>query len=236
MLVLSPPPRDENEFMVAATKRCLLAGHSLLNLLAGEHLFRQFPDDREGPLTRWRDFFLWHGLAVVGERLGLEKAIRTSIPKANVRTLKSTLCLATKITFGWIHGAYGMDAARKLFAGICVPVIQGIIENWREDPRAKLRELVKQEFHSSVHAETVSQSSDGGAVSVKVECLSHGVVLGRGQGRRFFFAELAAFEHAFETIESWRPLLQKAYIDHLRARRKARKIHNQNQKSSGEGK
>ena len=101
---------------LASNERLEFLGDAILGLVVCELLFRQFPEEPEGELTRMKSALVSrHTCAAVSERLGLEDFLYLGKGLATHRRLPSSILAAALESL--VAGVYldgGLEAARRL--------------------------------------------------------------------------------------------------------------------------
>lgn len=95
-------------------------GDSVLKFVVSEYLFREFPDQAEGPLTKLRGYIISDQvLGELGAKLGLGESIRlsSSEKRSGGAGKSSILGNAVEALLGAVYLDQGMDAARDFILG-----------------------------------------------------------------------------------------------------------------------
>lgn len=128
-------------------ERLEFLGDAILNMLIAEALFRRFPDNREGELTRMRaNLVKGETLAVVARELGLGEALRLGSAelKSGGWRRDSILADALEAMIGAIYLDAGLDACRERvltwFGSRLERVSPGDLN---KDPKSRLQELLQ---------------------------------------------------------------------------------------------
>jgi ribonuclease III len=113
---------------LASNERLEFLGDAILGLIVCEMLFRQFPEEPEGELTRMKSALVSrHTCAVISERLGLEQFLLLGKGLTTHRRLpRSIVAAALESLVAGVYLDGGLEAARRFVAGFMEPEIEQI--------------------------------------------------------------------------------------------------------------
>ena len=120
-------------------QRLEFLGDAVFGLLAADAVFAAYPDEQEGPLTVRRTHLVSGAkLAEVAERIGLRECLARNKGASDLPPLAKPLSDAMEAVMGavWLDG--GLDAARKVFWNLRLPVDEPLNE-WGTNPKGFLQ-------------------------------------------------------------------------------------------------
>jgi len=180
-------------------------GDAVLGLVIAEALYKRFPDEQEGKLSKMRanlvcrDTLLeiaaqWQltGCLVVGdgERMGKGKqGIKSPSIAAN----------AVEAVIGAVFEDGGWQPARQLVLSAWHPLLQGIGVLDNRDAKSRLQELTQGKGWG-LPVYTLTDHGAGKQPRFDAECSVQGRVLGRGRGDRKKLAEIDSAEQAWSKL------------------------------------
>jgi ribonuclease III len=189
-----PPVRFSNQ-------RLEFLGDAVLQLVLTEELFRLFPDDREGPLSR-RRASLAKGLSLVtlARQLEIDTSLRlgTSEESSGGRARPSTLEDAFEAIVGALYLDSGLETTRRIVLALYGPLSQRLAATEGEDnPKGRLQELIQPKHgnHALRYEVTAIEGQDH-AREFLVAVWLHGEELGHGRGPSKKLAEEGAAREA----------------------------------------
>ena len=134
---------------LASNERLEFLGDAILGLVICELLFRQFPEEPEGELTRMKSALVSrHTCAAVSERLGLEEFLYLGKGLATHRRLPSSILAAALESL--VAGVYldgGLEAARRFITSFIEPEVEqvGDLEQGRNF-KSLLQQMAQKSF------------------------------------------------------------------------------------------
>ena len=167
-----------------SNERLEFLGDRVLGLIVAETLFRLYPDEDEGVLTRRLHALVRaEACAEVGEKIGLwEHLILTRSEAASVRGRGPIIGSALEAVIAALYLDGGLDAAR------------GFIErNWDfqnfaaeiRDPKTRLQEWAQARRAGAIYSELSRTGPDHAPrFVVRAEVVGHGVAEGEGGSKR----------------------------------------------------
>ncbi|MCX7978224.1 MAG: ribonuclease III [Bdellovibrionaceae bacterium] len=180
-------------------ERLEFLGDAVIDLLAAERLYTDYPNDDEGQLSRRRSRLVSEpSLAEVARRICLNEFIvfgrseELGGGKRNDRLLASSL----EAIFGaiWLDG--GPEAARAVFSQLFAKSLLqvGGEDLFFEDHKSRLQEKVQKEFRQTPKYTLIDEGEAGSFFRVAVSVGDR--TLGYGEGRNKKEAEQKAAEQA----------------------------------------
>ncbi|NPA03873.1 MAG: ribonuclease III [Epsilonproteobacteria bacterium] len=131
-------------------ERLEFLGDAVLDLIVGEHLFKEFPQANEGVLSKLRASIVnEEGFAKLAERLEIGKYIFISQAEENNhgRTKPSLLSNAFEAVMGAIYLESGLEEVRKIVIKLLKEVYPSIdLNSLFKDYKTTLQELTQAKF------------------------------------------------------------------------------------------
>jgi ribonuclease III len=188
-----------------SNQRLEFLGDAVLQLVLTEELFRLFPHDREGPLSR-RRASLAKGISLVtlARELGIDACLRLggSEESTGGRTRASTLEDAFEAIVGALHLDSDLATTRRVVLALYGPLSERLAGTEDEDnPKGRLQEIV-QPVHGN-HAlryEVTGTEGEDHAREYFIAVSLNGRELGRGRGFSKKSAEEAAAREALAVL------------------------------------
>ncbi|MFN7955272.1 MAG: ribonuclease III [bacterium] len=192
-------PSGDNE-------RLEFLGDAVLDLVVSAVLFGDFPDSREGDLSRKRAYLVsTTTLAETALRLGLESRIRLGKGEEATggRGKASILANVLEALIGAVFVDAGFDAASAVVRRlIAEPYARLQAGEALADHKTQLQERCQEELRETPTYRGVSESGPDHEKIFEVEVEAGGEVLGRGRGRSKKEAEQMAAWDALESARS----------------------------------
>ncbi len=191
------PAQESNE-------RLEFLGDALLGAIAAEELYRRYPDEPEGVLTRRRSAIVRTGqLAAWAQELELDRFLYLAPgERASVSGRDRILAGAYEALIGAIFLDRGISAARSYFNRQLRRDISAVLAGAATaNPKGRLQELTQDHFRRAPAYRTVYAEGPAHARQFTVEVRFDGNVLAGGTGSSKRAAEEAAATAALELIE-----------------------------------
>ena len=170
-------------------------GDAVLGFLVSQALFQQFPDKREGELTRLRAQLVDEAnLARLAGEAGLGSCLLLGRgeERSGGREKRSVLADAYEALVAAVYLDGGLDAARRIVAGLVAETLDTLTaEGWR-DFKTALQEAVQAGGGATPSYRLTGTSGPDHARQFTVTVLVAGIPLGEGTGRTKKEAEQAA--------------------------------------------
>lgn len=186
-------------------ERLEFLGDSVLNCAVAAIIFGQYPDLREGELSRVRASIVCQdSLRRVAEDIGISQFIRLGAGeiKSGGRLRASILADAVEGIIGAVYLDGGFESALAVIRRIFSPLLESIAPGGdAKDPKTQLQEMLQRKRIPLPIYEVTATSGPDHAREFEVECQipKLGIsVSGRGTTRRA--AEQAAAENAFKKV------------------------------------
>ena len=187
-------------------ERLEFLGDAVLDFIAGDWLFQQFPTMREGKLTRLRSSLVCtEMLAEFAVEVGVDQVIRLGHGEAESggRARTTNLCAAFEAVVGAMYLDQGLEAARTFIKPLFEPALQEIMQKVStKDPKSLLQEWSQaQPGRITPTYHTVSAQGPDHAKWFNVEVRIGETAIGWGNGRSKRLAEQAAAQNALDSVE-----------------------------------
>jgi ribonuclease-3 len=195
---------NEGGNSIESNERLEFLGDSVLGLIVNEHLFREFPQDREGHLTQMKSLLVSKPILSVKARdmdIGRYLFMSPGEEESGGRDRSSILADAFEAVIGAIYLDGGMEAARTF---IEIRLMSGAREILRDrnhiNYKSMLQELVQSE--KKIHPQYRVTSEDGPDHEkvFTVAVLVGKSVLGRGKGKNKKQAQQEAARLALQSL------------------------------------
>ena len=205
--VTHPSLLQDRSDLIESNQRLEFLGDAVLQLVLTEALFRLFPGDREGVLSK-RRAALANGtfLARLAQEIGLDRALRISASEESTggRGRASALEDAFEALVGALYLDSDLPTVRRVVLGLYrdIPArlaATGDVEN----PKGQLQELV-QPVHgnTALRYDVLSIEGEDHARKYEVGVYLHDRQLGTGRGTSKKQAEEAAARAALEILRA----------------------------------
>ena len=193
----------EVENLPASNERLEFLGDAVLELTVIEHLFRMFPDDREGELTQKKSLLVSKPVLAdcadgleLGEFLLLSDAERES----GGGERDSILSDAFEALLGAIYLDQGLEVARDFVKRWLLSDVKSILnDSEKQNFKSLLQEQVQALVRVHPRYRVVRQEGPDHEKRFTIEVVVRGEVLGRGSGHNKKSAEQHAARDALES-------------------------------------
>jgi ribonuclease-3 len=187
-------------------QRLEFLGDAVLHLILTDALFREFPGEREGALSR-RRAVLTRGssLAQLARDLGLDACLRLSRSEeeGGGRNRASILEDAFEALVGAVYLDSGLDTTRRLVLAWYGPLAARLARTEGADnPKGRLQERIQPEHgNDALRYDVTATTGPRHARVYEVAVFLHDRLLGRGSGPSKKAAEEVAAQAALETLD-----------------------------------
>jgi ribonuclease-3 len=195
----------ESDHLPASNERLEFLGDAVLELVVIEHLFRRFPDDREGELTQKKSVLVSKPvLAIRADRLGLGRHVLLSPAEreSGGAARRSILADAFEALLGAIYLDQGLDTAAAFVHRWLLADTDSIL---RDTDKQNFKSILQERVQASqrVHPRYRVRREEGPdhQKSFTVEVVVRGRVLGVGHGFNKKEAEQQAARQALDSPE-----------------------------------
>lgn len=187
-------------------QRLEFLGDAVLDLIAGEYLFRAYPEAQEGELSKMRAFIVCEAsLAAAAVELGVDQALRLGhgSEAGGDRRRPSVLADAFEAVVGAVFTCRGYAAARELFLSQFREKMDRLTPEDYEDKKSLLQELVQARVPHGVSYRLLGSSGPDHAPTFESAVYCGRLLLGQGRGRSKKESEVAAATAALQDREQW---------------------------------
>lgn len=188
-------------------QRLEFLGDAALSLVAGDYLFRNFPELREGEMTMLRSR-LTNGktLALIGQNIQLGEWLQLGKgeQKSGGHSRPSNITDAFEAVIGAAYLDGGIRAVTRIFNRLFLSLMKGVdsADQLEDNPKGRLQEMVQRKWKRNPHYRIVKQSGPAHARTFFVEAEINGVVTGSGRGPCKRDAEQNAAQDAINRIST----------------------------------
>jgi len=195
---------ENRSFHLPHNERLEFLGDAVLELIATEYLFRNYPHS-EGELTNFRSALVnYKMLAEIAKRLGLEDHLQMSKGEAKDtgRARQVILANAIEALIGAIYLDQGYQVASNFIGKEILIELPAIISDGSYlDPKSKLQELVQEKRGVTPTYGVVSETGPDHDKVFVVAAFMNTTEIGRGQGPSKQEAEIAAAHDALQHLK-----------------------------------
>ncbi|MGC9451054.1 MAG: ribonuclease III [Oceanipulchritudo sp.] len=186
-------------------QRLEFLGDAVLGLVLAEALFHELPEEREGPLTRYRSMLVkGRQLELLGREIGIGAFVL--LGEAEVaqggRDRPSIIEDAFEAMVGAVYLDGGLEAARNAVLHIYGPLSERLAGQLEDhNPKGKLQELLQPRLgNEAIEYRIAEESGPDHEKNFTVEVWIEGNCRGRGSGNSKRLAEEAAAREALEGL------------------------------------
>ncbi|HET89926.1 MAG TPA: ribonuclease III [Chloroflexi bacterium] len=195
---------EHPEEEVSDNQRLEFLGDAVLDFIAGEWVYHNYPDFKEGPMTRLRAALVrTEMLARLAVQVGIGEALRLGHgeEESGGRWRDANLCDAFEAVVGALYLDGGLSAVQAFVRPLIEPVVAAILSAEADlDAKSRLQEWSQAELRITPRYRIVSERGPDHSKTFEAEVLLDKQVVGRGQGRSKQAAEQAAAQVAWEDI------------------------------------
>lgn len=190
---------------IPCNERLEFLGDAVLDLVVSRYIFRQYPDAKEGELTRIRaEVVSEKGLAVVARRLqlGNHLLLGRGEERSGGRDKQSLIANALEALLGAVFCDGGFEPARLLAEGLFAgPIAEAGRRKQGLDHKTRLQEMLQARYAQVPEYILVCEEGPEHRRRYTVEVRLAGESLGRGQGTTKKKAEQQAALLAIGKVE-----------------------------------
>ena len=186
-------------------QRLEFLGDAVLGLVLAEELFRELPDEREGPLTRYRSMLAKGSqLEQLGRELGIGGFVLLGDAEAaqGGRDRPSIIEDALEALIGAVYQDGGLEAARTVVRRLYGPLPERLhLQMEDHNPKGKLQELLQPRLgNEAIEYRIAEESGPDHEKLFTVEVWFEGACRGSGTGNSKRIAEEAAAREALDEL------------------------------------
>lgn len=189
---------------ISHNERLEFLGDAVLELAVTEHLFRLFPDEPEGKMTKFRSALVSGiSLALVTRKLGIAKFIRLSKGETASGGINKNPILANmfEALVGALFLDSGMPAVNTFLDAHLYPQLPDVVEKrLYVDPKSGFQEWSQEMLEITPEYRVLDESGPDHDKRYLVGAFVGDKLMGEGEGSSKQKAEVAAAENALENI------------------------------------
>jgi ribonuclease-3 len=193
-----------NGKLIESNERLEFLGDSVLGMVISDQLYRDYPDLREGQLTKTKALLVNENtLASIGEEIGLNKFIQLSHDeeRSGGRARSSIVSDAVESVLGAIYLDGGLDPVREVILRVIYDRKDSILaDKSLRNFKGELLELVQARGNSMPHYDVVSERGPDHRKMFSVIVSVGDRVLGKGSGSSKKEAEQRAAAAALKAL------------------------------------
>ena len=197
---------NESKDNLKNNERLEFLGDSVISLIVSKHLFKTFPEEAEGELTKVRAFFVCDdSLASFAEKIYLGKHLKIGKGEehAGGRSRPSILEDAFEALVGAIYLDGGFKAANAFVLSFLPKTIDIKLIESLNDYKTKLQEIIqKQKNPANVEYILAKESGPDHDKRFEINLKINKKIVGYGFGKSKKRAEQEAAKNALETLKS----------------------------------
>ncbi len=186
-------------------QRLEFLGDAVLGLVVGEWIFHQYPEFREGEMTRLRAVLVCEEtLAQMAVQVGLGELLRLGRgeEERGGRERAANLADAFEALIGALYLDGGLEPAQRFIRRLIAPMADAILANEADkDAKSRFQEWAQAEKGVTPRYRIVSEYGPDHAKTFVAEVLLGDQVAGRGEGRSKQAAERAAAADALRKVQ-----------------------------------
>lgn len=186
-------------------QRLEFLGDAALSLVAGDYLYKTFPDLREGDLTMHRSH-LTSGkmLAQIGQgiQLGDWLQLGKGEQKSGGHRRPSNITDAFEAVIGAAYLDGGIKAVTRIFNRLFLFLTKEVegTDPLKDNPKGLLQEIAQQKWRANPHYRVISQTGPAHERTFFVQAEIRGAVMGSGHGHTKRAAEQSAAQDALNKL------------------------------------
>ena len=197
---------EENDQLNSSNERLEFLGDSVLNLAIGEYLFKNFPNEEEGFLTKVRAKLVnRNALSYTADHLHLGDLLilSTNVPKSVAHGSKSILADALEALIGALYLDKGLESCKKFIQkNILEPALKNGEYLVDENYKSQLLEYAQANKLDVPVYQIISEEGPHHDKTFTAEVIVEGRVLGNGKGKSKKEAEQNAAKVALGRVGS----------------------------------
>lgn len=197
---------EEDEQLNSSNERLEFLGDSVLNLVIGEYLFNNFPNEEEGFLTKVRAKLVnRNALSFIAEqlRLGDLLILSTNVPKSVAQSSKSILADALEALIGALYLDKGLETCKKFVQkNILEPALKNGEYLIDENYKSQLLEYAQANKLDTPVYQIISEEGPHHNKTFTAEVILEGKIFGNGRGKSKKEAEQNAARVALGRLET----------------------------------
>jgi ribonuclease-3 len=180
-------------------ERLEFLGDAVLEVIASEYIYKNYPNMPEGEMTKTRAFAVCErSLALVANNYGFSDFLKVGKceSKENGRYRDSILADSVEATIGAIFMDSGIENAKQFILPNIVTFIDDYVKNGGKDYKTRLQEELQIHGDVKIEYKLIAERGPDHLKTFDVEVLCDGKVLGHGEGKSKKDAEMDAAKDA----------------------------------------
>lgn len=195
---------NESNGTQESNERMEFLGDSILSFVVSSHIYKKYPNLKEGELTNLRSILTnTETLYLVAKDLKLGEYLKLSKGEeaSGGRTNKSLLANTYESVVGGLYLDQGIQASKKFIEDTIISQIDSIIKDQGlKDPKSHLQEVLQEKYKDAPIYEIVHEEGPDHARVYTVSVRIGDRVLGQGVGKSKQDAEKLAAKEALSKI------------------------------------
>lgn len=194
---------NESDQDFESNERLEFLGDSILSFVVSTHIYKNFPDSKEGELTSLRSVLtntdMLHKIAQelkLGEHLFLSRGEEAG----GGRISKSILANTLEALIGGLFIDQGIEATTTFIEEAVLTKIDSTLKEGLKDPKSLLQERVQEKYKSSPVYEVVKEEGPDHNKFYTTAVYINNKLLAKGRGKSKQEAEKEAAKNALEVI------------------------------------
>jgi len=207
---LTHPTFFEGEKNNLDNQRLEFLGDAILDFVVGEYLYKRYPEQREGDLTKMRAVVVCESaLFHAALKMGIGKAMRLGkgSDAAGDRERSSVLADAFEAVLGAVYLHRGMDAARSIVLEQFADELDNLVAEGYEDSKSQLQEMVQKQCPLSINYRVLDSTGPDHAKIFESGVYCRDLILGKGSGNSKKCSQQEAAKDAIQNMDQWLPVL-----------------------------
>jgi len=197
--------RFERGGEIEDNQRLEFLGDAALSLVAGDYLFRNFPELREGEMTMLRSRLTsGKALANIGQNIQLGDWLQLGKgeQKSGGHRRPSNITDAFEAVIGAAYLDGGIRAVTRIFNRLFLSLMDGVesADQYEDNPKGRLQEIVQRKWRMNPHYRVVKQSGPAHARTFFVQAEINSAPAGSGRGSCKRDAEQNAAQDAIKKM------------------------------------
>ncbi|PJF40720.1 MAG: ribonuclease III [Phototrophicales bacterium] len=196
---------EQDDLQIEHNERLEYLGDAVLDLIIGELLFVNFPDMREGELTRLRAALVrTEALAEIAIAIGLGEYLRMGKGEeaSGGKDRPTNLCAAFEAVIGAMYLDQGLEAVREFAIPHFEPLLERVLADASDkDARSRLQEWSQAEYGVTPKYQTIDENGPDHAKEFTIEVSIDGQVIATGTGRSKQAGAQAAAQAALDQLD-----------------------------------
>jgi len=191
-------------------------GDAILNLCISYYLYKKYPKDSEGILTKKRSYLVCKNTLIkIAKKLSLLYFIYLGRreQKLDSKSKENISARAVEALIGAIFLEFGLETTYEKIKKWFIPYLKGIYKNNFKDYKTQLQEVIQKKYHIKPLYQTVNISGPSHYPEFEVEVKIGNVTLAKGKGASKKEAENLAAKKALMVLKKSLKEIEKLPIN-----------------------